>query len=128
MRRYSFALTLLLVGLPFRGLAKDDKPQWQINLKEKYGFESFDRALPSTWACQQDVVFISPERVVVYQVSRSREMAKLSIRDASGGGGNFTLTATILDARDGREIKQLRFPTNPELSKIVPTRDGKFIV
>jgi hypothetical protein len=55
-------------------------------------------------------------------------MARLATRDASGGGGNFTMTATILDIHDGREIKQLRFPTNPEFSKVMATRDGKFIV
>ncbi len=128
MRRWSLGLALLLACWATCAKAKDKPPRWQINLKEKYGFESFDRPFVSTWTRQQDVVFLSPERVAVYQVSRSRETAKLATRDASGGGGNYVLAVSILDARDGREIKQLRLPTNPEYSKIMATHDGKFIV
>jgi len=128
MRRWSLGLALLLACWATCANAKDNPPRWQINLKEKYGFESFDRPLVSTWTRQQDVVFLSPERVAVYQVSRARATAKLATRDASGGGGNYVLAVSILDARDGREIKQLRFPTNPEYSKIMATHDGKFIV
>jgi hypothetical protein len=128
MRRWPLVLALAMLFFRWLPGNAKDGPRWQINLKEKYGFESFDRTFVSTWSRQQDVVFISPERVLVYQVSRSREMARLATRDASGGGGNFTLTATILDVHDGREIKQLRLPTNPELSKVLATHDGKFIV
>ena len=127
MRRWALAL-LLLSCWPTRGNAKDNQPRWHINLREKYGFESFDRAFVSIWSRQQDVVFISPERVAVYQVSRSRATAKLATRDASGGGGNYVLTVSVLDAHDGREIKQLHFPTNPEYSKVMATHDGRFIV
>jgi len=128
MRQWSLALALFSC-LPFWCNAKDGHPpRWQINLKEKYGFESFDRTLVSTWTRQQDVVFLSSERVAVYQVSRSHETVKLSTRDASGGGGNYSMTVYILDARDGREIKHLRFPTNPEYSKVIATHDGKFLV
>src|SRR5438105_281619 len=118
----------LLSCWPTRGNAKDNQPRWHINLREKYGFESFDRTFISIWSRQQDVIFISPERVAVYQVSRSRATAKLATRDASGGGGNYVLAVSVLDAHDGREIKQLRFPTNPEYSKVMATHDGKFIV
>ncbi|SRR6266700_1082662 len=128
MRRWPLLRVLATLFSCWLPCNAQDGPRWQINLKDKYGFESFDRTFISTWSRQQDVVFISPEKVLVYQVSRSREMARLATRDASGGGGNFTLTATILDVHDGREIKQLHFPTNPEFSKIMATHNGKFIV
>ena len=34
----------------------------------------------------------------------------------------------ILNAADGTEIKSLQLPTNAEFSKVLATRDGKFIV
>ena len=74
------------------------------------------------------MLFISPERLLVYQVNRSRATTKLAPRDASGGSGNFILEIKILNAADGSEIKSLQLPTNAEFSKVLATRDGKFIV
>jgi hypothetical protein len=98
-----------------------------VNITEKYGFQAFDRTINFRWTLHQGVVFISPDRVLIYQVNRSRGPAKLSGRDASGGSGNFLLQIKVLSARDGSEVKSLDLPTNADFSKVMATRDGKFI-
>ena len=104
------------------------QPKWKIDLLERYGFQAFDRTINFRWTLHQGVIFISPERVLVYQVNRLRGAARLGARDASGGSGNFILEIRILNAMDGSEIKSLQFPTNAESSKVLATRDGNFIV
>jgi hypothetical protein len=104
------------------------QPKWKVDLTERYGFQAFDRTINFRWTLHQGVLFISPERVLVYQVNHSRGATKLAPRDASGGSGNFILAIKILNAADGNEIKSLQLPTNAEFSKVLATRDGKFIV
>ena len=104
------------------------QPKWKIDLTQRYGFQAFDRTINFRWTLHQGVLFISPERLLVYQVNRSRAATKLQARDASGGSGNFILEIKVLDAQDGSEIKSLQLPTNAEFSKVLATRDGKFIV
>lgn len=104
------------------------EPAWKINITEKYGLQAFDRTINFRWTLHQGVIFISPERVLVYQVNRLRSPVKLSGRDASGGSGNFTLQIKVLDAKDGSEVKSFDLPTSADFSKILPTHDGKFIV
>jgi hypothetical protein len=108
--------------------AQAPEPAWKINITEKYGFQAFDRTINFRWTLHQGVLFISPERVLVYQVNRLRTPVKLSERDASGGSGNFILQIRVLDAKDGSEVKSLDLPTNADFSKIMPTHDGKFVV
>src|SRR5205807_88821 len=84
--------------------------RWRINLRENFGLQPFDRS-GKLWSSQQGVVFITPERLAVYQVNEKLFPAPLSTRDAAGGAGNFQLELRILDTRDGREIKSMRFPT-----------------
>jgi hypothetical protein len=108
--------------------AQSAQPKWKVDLQERYGFQAFDRTINFRWTLHQGVIFISPERVLVYQVNRSRGPTKLAARDASGGSGNFILEIKILNAADGGEITSLQFPTNAEFSKVLATRDGKFIV
>lgn len=108
--------------------AQSAQPKWKINLTERYGFQAFDRTINFRWTLHQGLLFISPERLLVYQVNRSRAKTKLAPRDASGGSGNFILDIKILNAADGTEIKSLQLPTNAEFSKVLATRDGKFIV
>ena len=108
--------------------AQSVQPKWKIDLTERYGFQAFDRTINFRWTLHQGVIFISPERVLVYQVNRSRGVTKLGSRDASGGSGNFILQIKVLDAKDGTEVKSFDLPTNADFSKIVPTHDGKFIV
>jgi hypothetical protein len=104
------------------------QPKWKVDLTERYGFQAFDRTINFRWTLHQDVLFISPDRVLVYQVNRLRGTTKLAPRDASGGSGNFILDIKILSAADGAEIKSLQLPTNAEFSKVLATHDGKFIV
>ncbi len=108
--------------------AQSAQPKWKIDLTERYGFQAFDRTINFRWTLHQGVLFISPERLLVYQVNRSREKTRLAPRDASGGSGNFILEFKILNAADGSEIKSLQLPTNAEFSKVIATRDGRFIV
>jgi hypothetical protein len=108
--------------------AQSAQPKWQVNLAERYGFQAFDRTINFRWTLHQGVLFLSPERVLVYQVNRSRGPARLSARDASGGSGNFILEIKVLNAQDGAEIKSLQLTTSAEFSKVIATRDGRFIV
>lgn len=108
--------------------AQSAQPKWKIDLTARYGFQAFDRTINFRWTLHQGLLFISPERLLVYQVNRSREKTKLAPRDASGGSGNFILEIKILNAADGTEIKSLQLPTNAEFSKVLATHDGKFIV
>src|SRR5579871_6312929 len=126
MKTWIKALVLLCV--PVLGAAQSTEPAWKINLTEKYGFQAFDRTINFRWTLHQGVVFLSPERILVYQVNRSRAPVKLSGRDASGGSGNFILQIKVLSAKDGSQIKSIDLPTNADFSKIMATRDGKFII
>jgi len=108
--------------------AQTPVPAWKIDITEKYGLQAFDRTINFRWTLHQGVIFISPERVLVYQVNRFRSPVKLSRRDSSGGSGNFVLQVKVLNAKDGSEVKSFDLPTNADFSKIMPTRDGKFIV
>ena len=131
------AWTLLCVWWPALGMPQSAGPQsagrqsaepvWKVNITEKYGFQAFDRTINFRWTLHQGVLFLSPDRILVYQVNRSRGPAKLAGRDASGGSGNFLLQIKILSVKDGSQIKSLDLPTNADFSKVLTTRDGKFI-
>src|SRR5438309_12110171 len=104
------------------------QPKWKVDLTEKYGFQAFDRTINFRWTLHQGLLFISPERLLVYQVNHSRGATKLAPRDASGGSGNFILEIKVLNAADGSEIKSLQLPTNAEFSKVLATHNGQFII
>ena len=104
------------------------EPKWKVDLLQRYEFQAFDRTISSLWSLNQDVLFLSSDRILVYQVNRSRAPVSLAGRDASGGAGNFLLNIRVLDARDGRDIKSLQLPTNADSSSILATREGRFIV
>ncbi len=127
MKRW-MAAALLCLCWAVHGVAENAEPKWRVNLRERYEFQAFDRTINFRWTLHQDVLFISPDRVLVYQVNRARGPAHLGPRDASGGAGNFTLAIRVLNAQDGKEIKSLDLPTSAEFSKVIATRDGKFIV
>ena len=118
-------LCLVCVG---HAQSKPVTPAWKINLNEKFGFQGFDRPVTFRWTLHENVVFLTPDELLVYQVNRSRTLAELSPRDASGGGGNFILDARILSTHDGHEIKNLRLTTNADSSEVLATRQGRFIV
>jgi hypothetical protein len=120
---------LMLVPLwPVLGSAQELQELWKADLREKYACQNFNREIEKNWVSQQGVVFLTPEEIAVYQVNKRKYWARLGARDTSGGAGNFFLDVKILDARDGRLLKSLNFPTNAELSKVLPTHDGRFIV
>lgn len=121
-------LLVLLVLAGFRGDSRAADPKWTIDLKDKFGFDAFDRAITFRWTLQQDVIFLSPDKLLVYQVNRSSKLAELGPRDPSGGGGNFVLDARILSTQDGHEIKALRLTTSADASEVMPTHDGRFLV
>jgi hypothetical protein len=127
MRAWIKLVALLWLG-SVCAVAQSAQAKWKIDLTEKYGFQAFDRSINFRWTLHQGVLFISPEKLLVYQVNHSRGATKLAPRDASGGSGNFILEIKILNAADGTEIKSLQLPTNAEFSKVLATRDGKFIV
>jgi hypothetical protein len=127
MKTWIKTLALLYLCAVSAG-AQSAQPKWKVDLLERYGFQAFDRTINFRWTLHQGLLFISPERLLVYQVNRSREKTKLAPRDASGGSGNFILEIKILNAADGTEIKSLELPTNAEFSKVLATHDGQFIV
>ncbi|HEY3770156.1 MAG TPA: hypothetical protein VGN44_15895, partial [Candidatus Angelobacter sp.] len=100
---------------------------WTKNLKDEYGFHSSDKSDLRAWTRQQGVRFITHDLLAVYQVFRT-EPPELQARGASGGAGSFRLKIVFFDARDGRELKRLEFPTNAEVSSILPTHNGQFLV
>jgi hypothetical protein len=128
MKKWMTAAALLCLCCPTHGGAQSAGPKWRVDLRERYEFQAFDRTINFRWTLHQDVLFISPDRVLVYQVNRTRGPARLAPRDASGGAGNFTLEIRVLNAQDGKEIKSIDLPTSAEFSKVIATRDGKFIV
>ncbi len=66
-------------------------PRWETNLAQDYRLQNFDRQATAAWMSQQGVLFLTPEKILLYQANRTREFAKLGPRGASGGAGNFLL-------------------------------------
>jgi hypothetical protein len=128
MRAWMKAFALVCLCWPALGSSQSAEPKWKVDLRQRYEFQAFDRTINFRWTLHQGVLFLSPERVLVYQVNRSRGPAKLAARDASGGSGNFILEMKVLNAQDGKDVKSFDLPTNAEFSKVIATRDGKFIV
>lgn len=120
-----FLCTQLAFG---REAAKTSEPKWRIDLRDKYQFEAFDRDITFRWTLHQDVLFLSQDTLLVYQVGRSREPVRLAPRDASGGAGNFVLNIKVLSTQDGHEIKAMHLTTNAESTQVLATREGRFLV
>lgn len=131
LRLFAGAIALLALGFAFPLHAEDAKsaaaPRWEINLESGSGLRPFAAEITRPWSKQQNVVFLSPERVAVYQVNELRTPADLAKRDASGGAGNFFLDVRVFDTRDGHIIRQLHLHTNASFSEVLPTRQGKWI-
>ncbi|HLY92284.1 MAG TPA: hypothetical protein VKQ89_03415 [Candidatus Angelobacter sp.] len=102
--------------------------RWTIDLKNKFDFQPFDRPITFRWTLHQDVVFLPPDKLIVYQVNRAHGPVTLRPRDASGGGGNFVLDIRILSTADGHELAAMHLTTSADSSKVMATRDGRFIV
>lgn len=129
-RRVRWLVWLILCGVAAysRGTPRPPEPKWTINLMDRFEFQAFDRTIKYPWSLHQDVVFLSPDKVLVYQVNRSRAAVKLRPRDASGGSGNFVVDIRILSALDGHEIKALQLATNAAATQVMATREGRFLV
>jgi hypothetical protein len=80
------------------------------------------------WKRQEGLVFLSPEVLAVYQVIERAEPIPLARRDSSGGVGKYHLQISFLQASDGKLLKQIRLVTSEEVSQVLPTREGRFIV
>jgi hypothetical protein len=130
-RRRTLLIALVAAALSSLAVADDPTtapvPRWTVNLSEQSGLRPFHIDFRLAWSRQQSVVFISPQRVAVYQVNELKAPADLVGRDVSGGGGNFFLDVRVFDVEDGRTVKAFRMPTSAELSRILPTHDGKSI-
>jgi hypothetical protein len=121
----SWLSLLLLVCAPLWGVSKSAR--WKVSLVQSLGLQSFDREASAVWMNQQGVLFLTPDQVLVYQVNRSAEQAKLAPRGAGGGAGNFFLNIRVLSVQDGHLIKSLDLPTNAGVSRVMGTRNGGFV-
>lgn len=121
-------LALALLASRRSGDTQSAHELWKINVTEKHGLQRFDRAAGFLWMKQQGVVFLGPDRVAIYQVNRAAQQGALKGRNSSGGSGNFLLNLEVLDVRDGHEISAAQFTTNAGYSRVLPTRDGGFLV
>jgi hypothetical protein len=123
MNPWLAALVLLLCSP-----ASGEKPaRWEMKLKSA-GLSSFERGTGALWTIQQGVLFLTPERILLYQVNRTAEQAKLAPRGSGGGAGNFFLNIRVLNAQDGQVVRSLDLPTNAGISVVLRTRDGAFLV
>jgi hypothetical protein len=124
-------LAVLVLGMGVMS-GVDHRPaataKWTIDLKDKFNFQPFDRPITFRWTVHQDVVFLPPDKLIVYQVNRARGPVQLRPRDASGGGGNFVLDIRILSILDGHELAAIHLTTSADSSKVLATRNGRFIV
>ena len=102
--------------------------RWTIDIKDKFDFQPFDRPITFRWTLHEDVVFLPPDKIILYQVNRAHGPVRLQRRDVSGGGGNFILEIRILSIADGRELAAIHLTTSADSSKVMATRDGRFIV
>ncbi|HLW52666.1 MAG TPA: hypothetical protein VKW06_07465 [Candidatus Angelobacter sp.] len=124
------ALRVRIVALLFGGSFLFAMPQpggWTIPM-ENLGLNRFDRVPTTQWIGQQGITFIGGDRLLVYQVGRTSGQAKLGPRAPGGGAGNFLLIIKVLTPDDGRVIKTLALVTNANISQVLATRDGRFLV
>jgi hypothetical protein len=101
--------------------------RWEINLQQP-GLENFDRDEHRLWMEQQGVLFLTPEKILIYQVNRTAEPARLAHKGESGGAGNFWLNIRVLQVQDGRLIKSMNIVTTAGLSNVMATQNGSFLV
>src|SRR6516162_2338801 len=92
------AALLLLFCSPAGG---EPAPRWETKLKSA-GLSTFERGPGSLWMIQQGILFLTPERILLYQVNRTAKQAKWVRRESSGGAGNFFLNFKVLNAQNGR--------------------------
>src|SRR5437899_5793227 len=121
----AFLIALLLCGSAW---SAGPPPRWETNLERDHNLQSFDRQATALWMKQQSVLFLTPDKILIYQVNRTLEPAKLGPRGAAGGTGNFLLNIKVLSAQDGRILKTMDILTSGDYSKVLATRGGGFVV
>ena len=113
----------------FAPVLKARSPNGKLISRERYGFQAFDRTINFRWTLHQGVLFISPERVLVYQVNRSRSATKAgSARCQRRLRQLHPRNKECSMRRTEAKLSLLQLPTNAEFSKVLATHDGKFIV
>jgi hypothetical protein len=103
-------------------------PRWESNLEKRYALQDFNRAISAGWMKQQGIVFLTPAKILLYQVNRAAARPKLAQRGPSGGAGNFLLNVKVVNAQDGALLNSMDLTTSGEVSRVVATRDGGFVV
>ena len=135
MTRSCFVL-ILAISLGAAGGQKPcPQPLWTEELTSMYQFKDFGLAkhprnrLAPNWMDQQGVEFISPQVLVVYQVSEADNPQPMSRKDESGGSGRYLLHVSFLDVTHGNELKALRLVTDGSRpSRVFPTHDGRSLI
>jgi hypothetical protein len=135
MTRACFVLILAVSLGAGGGHRPCPQPLWAVDLTSKYQFRTFGLAkhprnqLAPNWTNQQGIEFISPQVLVVYQVSEADNPPPMSRKDESGGSGRYLLQVSFLDVTQGNELKALRLVTDGwSPSRVFPTHDGKSLV
>src|SRR5215831_17272149 len=103
----ALAALLILCCSPADG---GQSPRWEVKLAAA-GLESFARGPGALWTVQQGVVFLTAEKILLYQINRTAEQARLAPRGSSGGAGNFFLNIRVFNAQDGKVIRSMDLPT-----------------
>lgn len=107
-------------------------PLWTVDLTVKYHLDSLGAlkgpiAKRPMWG-GSGIAFVASDKLVVYEVEE-HNVTNLETRDPSAGGGRFSLRALFLDARNGREIREMEWTTSAAgYSGVDATHDGHFVV
>jgi hypothetical protein len=135
MTRTCFVL-ILAISLGAAGGQKPcPQPLWAVDLTSMYQFRDFGlmknprNRLAPNWTNEQGIEFISPQVLVVYQVSEADNPQPTSRKEESGGSGRYVLHMSFLDVTKGNELKALRLVTDGwSPSRVFPTHNGRSLV
>jgi hypothetical protein len=116
--------------------AQCSQSSWTVDLASGYGFHQFGpptlnrHQRPDRWKTQQGLVSLSPDILAVYQVIETAQLQAAQPRDASGGGGRYTLKIVFLSvSQNGKELRTLSLITDGNTSsELFSTGDGDLIV
>lgn len=111
------------------------QPVWAVDLNSMNQFKNFGlmkhprNGVAPNWTNQQGIEFISPQVLVVYQVSEEKNPQTIGQKDESGGSGRYLVHVSFLDVTQGKELKALRLVTDSRSpSRVYPTHDGRSLV
>lgn len=126
----AFVLIAILTAAALASPQPCPQPFQSYDLIDKHHFHAFSNPKEKhPRNAQQGVVFVSPDSLVVFQVEKPDQVAPLASRDISGGAGSFVLHIILLDTRQKFPPQSLDLTTTgSDVSRVYPTREGKFIV